>query len=301
MAAGWAIVAAAKKLTTKGGVSLGTELDAPNLNAKSEVESRVGVTVRSDSLRKIIEDLLYLGDDAKADRWNALRASSDKVHRIFLGGKPISERAVISGGATFTDNFNRPDEPLTAGNWQRRTGPAINWAVISNQAGPDASGSTSVVQYSTLCDTDDNYSEFTVVTNAGYYSPLCRLDNGTDQSTLTGYALWRDTGTLYLQKLVNEVGTTLASAGTYNTFPLTLKVEANGSTIKGYANGSAILTVTDTGVTTGKRVGARTYTATGMRIDDWSGGDVAAVGQPTVLRTLYIPGGAGKRSQGSVV
>ncbi len=171
---------------------------------------------------------------------------------------------------SFSDDFNRADGAIGAA-WTNIT---ATHTIASNTAAPSTTN-TCLSVYATSCDTDDNYSQATISTLAGSAQRVvCRLTDANNW-----YALFSNGTSIQLQKFVAGSLTSIGSA-----FSVTIasgdiiKVQAVGSTIKGYLNGVERCSATDTGLTTGKLVGIRSGSggSTLLRWDDWSGGDVAS-------------------------
>lgn len=79
------------------------------------------------------------------------------------------------------------------------------------------------------------------------------------------------------------------------TTPFDIKVQANGSTIKGYRAGVELLSVTDTSITTGTRAGINGWwdnvTATVAELDDWTAADL--IGATARQQSLALRGVGG--------
>lgn len=182
--------------------------------------------------------------------------------------------------ATYSDDFNRTNASTLGTNWSQGAGTT---GITSNQA-VAADTSYDECWYTSSCSGNDNYAEVTVPSGSLYSTGFrqvrveCR-GNGTS----TGYcAVLTRSGGDWIRDLVRRVSdadTSIVSPSTAAvTLPATIRVEASGSTIRYLFNGSELFSVTDTGITTGVRVGLTIYdnTITGGAVtaDDWAGGDL---------------------------
>lgn len=172
---------------------------------------------------------------------------------------------------TFTDDFNRADSSNLGANWVEVSG---DWSIISNQLSAGAAGGTIVLRAATAMASNDNYAQVTIAaTTSASQGVWCR-----GNSDLTSGYLWRNNGTNWtLFKVVGGTFTSIGSAFVAAAAPGDIaKVQAVGSTIKGFVNGVERASVTDTAVTTGTSVGIRSDSTSALRYDDFSAGDVSA-------------------------
>jgi hypothetical protein len=170
---------------------------------------------------------------------------------------------------TFTDDFNRADGAPGA-NWVLVSGP---WTIISQQLSSGTVGGTVVIRAATAMATSDNSAQVTIAaTGAVSHGVFCRGNTGFTQ----GY-LWRNDGTSW--NLFSNVGGSFTSIGSFAGAAVAgdiAKIQAVGSTIKGYVNGVQRVSVTDTAVATGTSVGVRAESTNLLRFDDFTGADVSA-------------------------
>ncbi|WP_416976701.1 hypothetical protein [Streptomyces sp. T028] len=172
--------------------------------------------------------------------------------------------------ASFTDDFNRADSSDLGANWVEVSG---DWSIVSNQLSPGAAGGTIILRASGAMATSDNYAQATIAaTTAASHGVWCR-----GNSNITSGYLWRNDGTSW--NLFSVVGGSFTSIGSYAAAAApgdVAKVQAVGSTIKGYVNGVERVSVTDTGVATGTSVGIRSESTSAIRFDDFAAADVTA-------------------------
>lgn len=178
---------------------------------------------------------------------------------------------------SFTDDFNRSDSTNLGANWVEVSG---DWSIISNQLSPGAAGGTIILRAAGAMATDSNYAQVTIAaTGVASQGVWCR-----GNSNITSGYLWRNNGTSW--DLFSVIGGSFTVIGTYTAAAApgdVAKVQAVGSTIKGFVNGIQRVSVTNTGVTTGTSVGIRADSAGVLRFDDFAAGDV------TAGATLTIP------------
>jgi hypothetical protein len=171
---------------------------------------------------------------------------------------------------TFTDDFNRANSTDLGAGWVEVSG---DWSIVSSQLSPGAAGGTIILRAAGAMAGNDHYAQVTIAATAAVSQGVwCRGNSNISQ----GY-LWRNDGTSW--NLFSVIGGSFSSIGSYAAAAApgdVAKVEAVGSTIKGYVNGVQRVSVTDTGVTTGTSVGIRSESAGAIRFDDFTAADVTA-------------------------
>ncbi|MEH0442449.1 MULTISPECIES: hypothetical protein [unclassified Streptomyces] len=169
---------------------------------------------------------------------------------------------------TFTDDFDRPDSSSLGAAWVEVSG---DWSIISGQLSSGSAGGTIILRAAGAMATSDNSAQVTIAATApASHGVWCRGDDGFS----SGY-LWRNNGDTW--DLFSVVGGSFTLIGTYAAAAApgdVAKIEAVGSTIKGYVNGVVHVSVTDTFVTSGTSVGIRAESTNSLRFDDFTGADV---------------------------
>ncbi|WP_372344727.1 hypothetical protein [Streptomyces sp. KL116D] len=173
--------------------------------------------------------------------------------------------------ANFSDDFARADSTDLGAGWVEVSG---DWSIVNGQLSPGSNTGTIIVRAAATVDTSDNYAQVTVsVPSAGASQGVwCR---GT-ASLSSGY-LWRSNGSSW--DLFAVTGGSFNVIGTYTADLAagdTARVQAVGSTIKGFVNGVQRVSVTDTSVTAGTYVGLRSDSVSTIRYDAFIGADVVA-------------------------
>ena len=172
--------------------------------------------------------------------------------------------------ASFTDDFNRANSTDLGANWVEVSG---DWSIVSNQLSPGAAGGTIILRAAGAMASSDHYAQVTIAaTTTASQGVWCRGNANISQ----GY-LWRNNGTSW--DLFSVVGGSFTVIGTYAAAAAAgdvAKVQAVGSTVKGFVNGIQRLSVTDTNVPTGTSVGIRADSAGALRFDDFTAADVTA-------------------------
>lgn len=171
---------------------------------------------------------------------------------------------------TFTDDFNRANSTDLGANWVEVSG---DWSIVSSQLSPGAAGGTIILRAAGAMASNDHSAQVTIAaTTAASQGIWCR-----GNSNITNGYLWRNNGTSW--DLFSVIGGSFTAIGTYAAAAApgdVAKVQAVGSTIKGYVNGVQRVSVTDTGVATGTSVGIRSESASAIRFDDFTAADVSA-------------------------
>ncbi|MFF0277464.1 hypothetical protein [Streptomyces sp. NPDC004330] len=172
--------------------------------------------------------------------------------------------------AAFSDDFNRADSSNLGPGWVEVTG---GWAIVSGQLSPGDGGGTIILRAAGAMDSSDNYAQATIAaTTAASHGVWCRGNSG-----ITNGYLWRNDGSEWT--LFSVVSSTFLAIGSYAAAAApgdVMRVQAVGSTIKGFVNGIQRVSVTDTAVATGTGVGIRCISTNALRFDDFTAGDVVA-------------------------
>jgi hypothetical protein len=170
--------------------------------------------------------------------------------------------------ASFSDDFNRPDSTDLGAGWVEVSG---DWSINTNRLSPGSAGGTIILRAAGAMDSSDHYAQATIAATAAVSQGVwCRGNSNITQ----GYLL-RNNGSSW--DLFSVVGGSFVAIGTYAAAAAVgdvMKVQAIGSAIKGYVNGTLRISVTDTAVTTGTAVGIRSESSGSVRYDDFSAGDV---------------------------
>ncbi|MFC9497658.1 hypothetical protein [Streptomyces sp. NPDC056982] len=169
---------------------------------------------------------------------------------------------------SFSDDFNRADNTALGANWVEVTG---DWSISSNRLSPGAAGGTIILRAAAAMASSDHYAQATIAATAvASHGIWCR-----GNTTLTSGYLWRNDGSNWT--LFAVIGGSFVSIGSYAAAAAAgdvAKVQAVGTTIKGYVNGTQRVSVTDTGVATGTSVGVRSESVAALRFDDFSAADI---------------------------
>lgn len=171
---------------------------------------------------------------------------------------------------TFSDDFARPDSTDLGAGWVEVSG---DWSIVSGQLATGNTGGTIVLRAAAAMATDDNSAQVTIATpTTASMGVWCRGNAG-----ITSGYLWRNDGGSW--DLFSVVGGTFNIIGTYAAAAApgdVAKVQAVGSTIKGFVNGVQRVSVTNAAVATGTSVGIRSMSVGSIRYDDFTGADVTA-------------------------
>ena len=172
--------------------------------------------------------------------------------------------------AAFSDDFNRADSSNLGAGWVQVSG---FWAIASNQLSPGSDGGTIILRAAGAMDSSDHSVQVTIAaTTAASHGVWCRGNSNIS----SGY-LWRNDGTSW--DLFSVVSGTFTTIGTYAAAAApgdVAKLQTVGSTIKAFVNGVERVSVVNTAVATGTSVGIRSTSASAIRFDDFTVGDVVA-------------------------
>lgn len=179
-------------------------------------------------------------------------------------------------GAQVSDNFNRANGALGA-NWTTTAG---TFAIVSNQATVTAVATNiALAAYTGTTFANNQYAQVQWLGGGGWGGALCiRCSN----SAITGYVLSGVSGTAsILYKFVAGTSTVLASGGPAFTLNDVIRLEAVGTAITAYKNGTVILTATDSSITSGyPGIGGINFV--GGILDGFYGGNLSWTSSATI-------------------
>ena len=191
--------------------------------------------------------------------------------------------------ATRTDDFNRANGAPGA-NWSAYA-TAGNWSINSNTLRfvTDGIGNNEALRWvGAAMDSADYSVEITITKAANDFQgpgPAARLQAGS----LSGYAINAYGDAYYLVRLDSGSETTLASWGSGpGTSAVTLRIEAEGSTIRMFVAGVQRASVTDSTYSTGSPgIACGNFDGGNVTFDNWTSADFAAVAiEGTLTGTL---------------
>ena len=177
---------------------------------------------------------------------------------------------------------------------------SANWTVdegaitiVADQADATTAGSFNRARYTgTPMDSANHYSESPIPRQSGAISDKGGVTCRQASATYTCYQLvWVDEAVdgIKLRSVSGGAETQLATATGAYTVTKTLKVEANGSTIKGYVDGAEVISVTDTAVASGAYAGISIYGDSGLWVS-WAAADLAAAVSDAVIHQAIYRG-----------
>lgn len=189
---------------------------------------------------------------------------------------------------TYTDNFNRTENPIQAP-WTILSGSfRLNNNVLNPLTVMDF-GSPGSGRYKNPLSTSHQFSSITMTAQPGTLSSVSGAVRYS-ATQITYYAGILRSGTPHnaLYKVVNGTYTAIASlAGVEHIQPFDTGVRASGSTITLFKAGADILTATDTTITGNLYAGfAMRCASTSERADNWYAEDVAGPGSAQAAMRL---------------
>lgn len=236
---------------------------------RSFLSTRLEIALTVGTLGDTLGELLLSGR-MDGTRWRPLRATG-REYQIWLGvlGK-IWAQPVMVGGAT--DDFERAS---LGANWTTREGTAT--IHNSSDFSGDFSGDNQAV-YTATTFANDQYSESIIsLLQAGKEAQATCRSATSGAFNRYGYAGYNTGADLY--KVVASSYTFLQATGATFAVGDTIRIEAEGSTLRGKKNGVQQGTnQTDTSLTSGYPGAGVWHSATPMpEIESWAGADLAAV------------------------
>lgn len=270
------------------GEYLGDSPDEISAAVKATIETRLGIVLQAVRPRLMIAELLMAHGRTDGTRWKPLRPSHGGFYHLFLGGRtPFWSHGPLRGGADVTETFDTAASDTLGPvlTWNELEG---DWDVNASNQASCTSGTPATARADSDMASDDHYCQFVGVSliragSAAGMGPICRKD-GT--ATLTYYLWWAAIDTAsnnhYLYR-VDAGGLTQLGSTVLDDFVAgeVMKVEADGSTIKGYIDGVEKISVSDpTGITGNLRGGIRGYQSGGdtIVVDNVRIADLAAAG-----------------------
>jgi esterase/lipase superfamily enzyme len=193
--------------------------------------------------------------------------------------------------ATVSDDFSRADGALGA-NWTTVPGTAAP-AIVSNRVQPGTAGQLNSAYWSADTFGADQFAQATLPNSSGsQYGPgiAVRLNGAT------GYFLWygNSAGVVSLWRMDGSSSWTLLASSSALSVAATdvWRIEAVGSTLTGFQNGTQVVRATDTRYSSGAPGVWLYYGAN--QVTNWSGGDVPPA-------TGYTVGGTATGLSGTLV
>jgi len=227
---------------------------------------------------------LWNGDIAEVMIWQrVLNASELATTEGYLGTK---YGITLSSGFTFSDDFNRSDAAST-GNGGAASLNAL--PIVSNQLGVSGPSVASVYDLVPgVATTAAQYAQATVIARptasvpdpmvvVRYVTATADGSGGNPDAYFGRYNV--SAGAWQLFKATGGVSTSIGSlTESAPSLPYTIRIEAQGSTIRLLSNSVQKISVTDATLTAGRRLGvSMRYTVAGdtaQRVDNFIGGDL---------------------------
>jgi hypothetical protein len=188
-----------------------------------------------------------------------------------------------------SDNFNRANGGLGS-NWTQNVN---SWTIESNQARPNTGGSDCLIRWSAEAFDAAQYSQVVIKNPSGttWYGVAVRC---ATSAVLTCYSYACSSSERELAQYINgswtRLGNSVVGAGSAANNDV-FKLEANGSSIKPYRNGSLDTSITPTGVSNSNipsgaigMFGNGNVAGGGVGVDDFEGDNIAAPPDPLSLK-----------------
>lgn len=184
----------------------------------------------------------------------------------------------------YTDDFNRAS--LGSG-WTNVDGTlGIDGSTQVTPTVTFSSGYPASCRFESDLSSSDHYSKFVRTSSESaqtIFGPAVRFSASAETFYMIGY---RSLGSISnISKTVSGLNTALVdtSSGSDSPPDTTLRIQANGSSISGLANGVEFASVTDTAITGNLRCGLVHHVAVGSLGDDFECGDLSATAGRTIV------------------
>jgi hypothetical protein len=200
-----------------------------------------------------------------------------------FGTLKVNQEIDLSGAATpVTDDFNRSDGTLITGDWS-----GARFEIVGNEARITDTAQWCFAYRNSGTYANDQYAEVTVVDGTGMTADV-NVGVGPsvrNSGEWNGYFLTVTADAIRINKFVEGVGPTLD----LDTAAITLavgdriRIEVEGTTIRGYQNDVLKVEVTDSSHASGRpgvagRIEADEGALSNTDVDDWEGGDLGGAG-----------------------
>lgn len=247
---------------------------------RNRLNTRLGLDFVADAtIQDAMETIMLRPDFAK---WKRLRPSRG-IYELWLGsgtGKRDWIRLPAIAGGALSDSFTRANETPIASPWVELASSTGDINLSSNAITKSSNGDYFAYYSNGAGWNADQSSQFTITTlGSGDFGPAVRVgSNGFSGYFYSNYTV---SGFRGPAKFVAGTFTSIETGYTQATGGQTIKIDAAGSTIRCYANGSedALSPATDTSLSTAGNGAGVFWYESGDALDDWTGtGEITASG-----------------------
>ena len=285
--AGFALLALPVQTSIPSARYLGDDLlGALPLAVRQGLATDLGITLDALTFRQAVLELLSQHARTDGTRWKPLRPGRDGMWRVYLGGL-LWEAPDISGGASYSDNFDVADNAALSGQLTWTEFHNTGWQTAGNAALISGNVGTAGARADHAHGTDDHWAQvdLTAFTRGGgtiQGGPLVRKAGGDNTVTYYVFVAHRTASANehQLNKLVANTSTTLQTVADDVATPSVLKVQADGSTITGYIGGVQVASQTDTEIVDNLHAGIRAQSnnsGNALEVDNYASADVVVV------------------------
>lgn len=267
--------------------------------ARRAVGNRLGLTVTASRFDDLLVELFTAHASPVGDRsrWNPPTRTVEGRFQLVLG-EPIVDQLWVSGGATYTEDFDKADSSTL--------GPDLTWTEMAGDLEIVDNVATNATRFSGNAHraraehdmaSSNNYAKYTAENSSGggtgdeVWSAHARYQSGADTNYFA--RIERPSNTWSVRKMEAGSVTSLTSGSGSDPRFVTHGIEcrANGSTIAAYRAGVLVLSVTDTAIATGTRGGlsmASVSTVRAPAANNFEMGDLAAAATPRIPRARSL-------------
>jgi hypothetical protein len=206
-----------------------------------------------------------------------MRGANPRRYELWMGNQLVSAAPLITGGASFSDDFARADTVNTLGaNWTVLKGDGYTITDQEVRANQNTDKDR-IWKWATSCDTANHFSEFRIVPREEFSSdmgPCTRMAGSLNLPDCYYVSAWHNDP--HMGKFVSNTQSLVASISPYPAEFTWTRLVSNGSThsvhIGPRGAQAQLYSGTDTTLPSNLGVGAFQY-AENSAWDDWYGGD----------------------------
>lgn len=185
----------------------------------------------------------------------------------------VSDSLTAAATQIATDNFTRADGGVGA-NWT--TYAAAGLQIAGNLVEGLTTGRDGAF-WNANAFNSDQYSEITIAGTAGAIAPTVRCSSAGGENGYEAYfsGTFGSAGTMFFQKSVAGAVTNVSNVGVTVSVGDVIRIEAAGTTVTIYKNGTSILTAQDTSLTSGNPgIFTQSNPVTKAQASLWAGGNI---------------------------
>lgn len=263
----------------------------------TEIETTFKIDLTVTALKDVLADLLIT--HAGATTWPALKPQSDGYYRIFLGSE-VWNMPVVAGGAYASDTFTGADGSSLSAEWTDYVNPA---QILGHRATAATVDTHWRSRHSTVFDTADMFVQVNAHASGTSRAGVVGRTDGANTNEYQFY--WQPNPFWRLAKVVTVSGTTsftvlAESAGPSSLVGELVRLEMDGSTLRGLSDGVEVFAaVSDTTLTGPNQTGIYGLSTDG-RVDNYEAADLTHVTLTSYRPTSTVAAGGWTTTEASL-